>query len=177
MKFSPDLCIADRALIEAVMPLFREYQAHYSSLTSASESQTRAFLIDLVERPDLGFVVVAVTGGRVIGFATAFFTVSGIIAERMLHLGDLFVLPEFRRRSVATRLIDEVARFARARGIRLIRWLSVAANTELNAWYASLGATSGDFRLFLLEAAKRANKAPEPTTTAVTPPAFSPSTE
>lgn len=153
------LRLGDAACIARVLPLFRAYQAHYSALTSASEAQTRDFLVRLAEQPESGFVVVAESGEAVVGFATGYFTVAGVLAERLVHLGDLYVAPEHRRRGIATALVDEVARQAAAHGIRLVRWLSLASNMELNAWYASLGATSGDFRLFLLPAEKRVSPA------------------
>ena len=158
MTSAVELRIGDVRSIARVLPLFRAYQAHYSSLTNASEEQTRTFLVRLAEHPESGFVVVAESEGAVVGFATGYFTVAGVMAERLLHLGDLYVSPEHRRRGIATALVDEVARQAVTHGIRLVRWLSLAANTELNQWYASLGATSGDFKLFLLPSAQRANK-------------------
>lgn len=131
------------------MPLFRAYQAYYSALTTADEPKTRRFLSELLATPETGFAVTAESGGEVVGFATGFLTVSGVLAERMVHLGDLYVLPEYRHQGIATALIGRVTEEARARGIGLVRWLSVAANTELNQWYASLGTTNGDFKLFL----------------------------
>jgi GNAT superfamily N-acetyltransferase len=168
MTSAVKLRIGDTHCIARVLPLFRAYQAHYCSLTYASEDQTWTFLVWLAEHPESGFVIVAESEGAVVGFATGYFTVAGVMAERLLHLGDLYVTPEHRRRGIATALVDEVARQAVAHGIRLVRWLSLAANTELNQWYVSLGATSGDFKLFLLPAAERANKAPEPTPGSVT---------
>lgn len=135
--------------LEEILPLFRAYQEHYSALTSADEAKTRRFLSELLATPTTGFAVVAESGGKVVGFATGFSTVSGVLAEHMVHLGDLYVLSEYRHQGIATALIDRVAEEARARGISLVRWLSVAANSELNQWYASLGTTSGDFKLFL----------------------------
>jgi ribosomal protein S18 acetylase RimI-like enzyme len=167
------LRIGDARCIASVLPLFRAYQAHYSSLTSATEEQTRTFLLRLADHPESGFVIVAEIDDTVVGFATGYFTAAGVIAERLLHLGDLYVSPEYRRRGIATALVDEVVREAVGHGIRMVRWLSLATNTDLNQWYTSLGATSGDFKLFLLPTEKRANKAPEPTTMAVTPRATS----
>lgn len=160
MSSPATLRLADPSSLDQLLPLFREYQAHYSALTSATESQTRHFLMEVISHPQSGAVVLAEVEGQIVGFASAFFTVSGVIAERMLHLGDLYVAPSQRRRGIATHLVDEVARLAQRSGIRLVRWLSVASNTELNSWYSSLGATGGEFRLFLLEAATRAHKSP-----------------
>lgn len=159
---APALRCGDAACLPHLLPLFRAYQAHYRALTSAGEEQTRAFLARLLAEREGGFVVVAESGGQLVGFATGYLTVAGVLAERLVHLGDLYVTPEHRRQGIATALVHEVARQAASRGIRLVRWLSLAANTELNAWYASLGATSGDFRLFLLPAEKWASAGARP---------------
>jgi len=149
MKHPVVLHLAAPGSLEKILPLFRAYQEHYSALTSADETKTRRFLLELLAKPEAGFAVTAESEGKVVGFATGFFTVSGVLAEHMVHLGDLYVIPEYRHQGIATALINRVTEEARARGIGLVRWLSVAANTELNQWYASLGATSGDFKLFL----------------------------
>jgi ribosomal protein S18 acetylase RimI-like enzyme len=113
------------------------------------EEQTRTFLVQLIKNLDAGFVVIAEAKQTIVGFATGYLTVSGVIAERLVHLGDLYVVPEYRHQGIATALINRVTEEARARSIGLVRWLSVASNTELNRWYETLGATSGDFKLFL----------------------------
>jgi ribosomal protein S18 acetylase RimI-like enzyme len=106
-------------------------------------------LVDLLTRPERGFALVAESQANVIGFATGFVTVSGVLAEHLIHLGDLYVDHRFRRQGVGAQLIAGVVDEARSRKIALVRWLSLSSNTELNRWYESLGATSGEFRLFL----------------------------
>jgi len=132
------------------LPLFRAYQHHYAMLTDASEAKTRAFLGRLLDQPKRGWVLLAEAEGHVIGFATGFVTVSGVIAEDLLHLGDLYVAPDWRHRGVATALIQQIKAEARTRGLALVRWLSRRENSELNTWYASLGASRSEFDLFLL---------------------------
>lgn len=149
MKQTAVLRIAEPASLEKILPLFRAYQAYYSTLTSADEAKTRRFLADLLAHPETGFAVTAEVQHTIVGFATGFVTVSGVLAERMVHLGDLYVLPDHRHKGIATALIDRVTEEARTRGFGLVRWLSVASNTKLNQWYSSLGTTSGDFKLFL----------------------------
>ena len=146
--------------VGTLLPLFRLYQAHYSQLTTATEEKTEHFLADLVTQPAQGFALLAETEGGVIGFATGFVTVSGVLAERLVHLGDLYVDIDFRRQGVATRLMDGVVDEAALRGVALVRWLSLASNSELNQWYESLGATSGEFLLFLKPIKKTANRVP-----------------
>jgi ribosomal protein S18 acetylase RimI-like enzyme len=135
--------------VEEVLPLFRAYQAQYAQLTDASEEQTRQFFVELLSDSERGFMVLAVTDGRIVGFATGFVTVSGVIASRIVHLGDLYVEPAYRGQSIGARLVDEVSAEAHRRGIPLVRWLSIASNEKLNRWYERLGARGSDFKLFL----------------------------
>jgi GNAT superfamily N-acetyltransferase len=160
--------IAPSSRVDDILPHFRAYQKCYGDFAGATEQQTRDFLAELLHDPRSGSVVIALSDSRIVGFATAFVTVSGVLASRMIHLGDLYVLPEFRGQQIGERLIEAVRLEAARRDIPLVRWLSVGSNDRLNAWYETLGAKSYDFKLFIANAQK-ANKAPEPTPTSVTP--------
>ena len=135
-----------------ILPLFRAYQGLYSQFVAATEEQTRTFLAELMRNPQSGVIMIAQVDARIVGFATAFVTVSGVLASRMFHLGDLYVLPEFRGQEIGRHLVEAVRLESSRRNIPLVRWLSVASNDRLNAWYAKLGATSHDFKLFIVNA-------------------------
>jgi ribosomal protein S18 acetylase RimI-like enzyme len=158
MTLPAHLRLAAPADLGRILPLFRAYQAHYSALSDASEEKTRDFLRRFLDAPEMGFAFVAELDAGIAGFATGYFTVTGVMAERLVHLGDLYVSPQYRRQGLATALMDAVTSQARHHGIGLVRWLSVASNTELNRWYGSLGATSGDFKLFLRPTASPADQ-------------------
>ena len=153
----PQLRLAVPSDVEVILPLFRAYQNHYNQLTTATEEKTRSFLRELVSNVPQGFAIVAEVEARVVGFATGFVTVSGVIAERMVHLGDLYVDPELRRRGIATALLNEVTDQARSRGFGLVRWLALASETEVNRWYNSVVPSSGEFRLYLRPTAAKPN--------------------
>lgn len=135
--------------LPVILPLFRAYQEHYGQLTTASEEQTRRFLAEQLSNPAAGFSLLAFNGKETVGFAVVYLTVSGLIAQRIAHLGDLYVAPKHRRNGIATALFDAVVRETGARGIPLVRWLSLASNTDLNRWYNRLVKSAGTFELFL----------------------------
>jgi GNAT superfamily N-acetyltransferase len=146
--------LATEARIDGLLPHFRAYQAGYRQFSDAGEAQTREFLLALIRDAKSGFVLLARTGPQIIGFATGFVTISGLLATRMIHLGDLYVDPAHRGLSVGARLIEGVRSEAACRGIPIVRWLSVASNAKLNLWYEGLGARSFDFKLFMTDAKK-----------------------
>src|SRR5262249_10316503 len=80
-----------------------------------------------------GLTRVAVSGGRVVGFATARPT-----APDALELDDLFVDPDPRRLGIATALVREVEQRARAAGVTRI---GVTANEHALDFYRSVGFT------------------------------------
>ncbi len=135
--------------LPALLPLFRDYQAHHGALTTASEEHTREVLRSHLQDGERGFVLVAISGGGLVGFAGVYLTASGLIAERIAHLGDLFVVSEQRRKGIATHLFEAVSRESAERGISLVRWLSLEANSKLNEWYGRLVPPAGTFQLFL----------------------------
>ena len=148
------LALATESLLDEILPHFRAYQAAYNQLAGANEAQTREFLAQLLRMPESGFIVVVFAEARVVGFATGFVTVSGVLASRMIHLGDLYVAPAHRGSNLGAQLVHAVGNEAARRGIPLVRWLSVASNERLNDWYRRLGARSHDFKLFIMDAPK-----------------------
>lgn len=149
MELDITIEVATESQLDEILPQFRAYQAYYSQLTGAGEEQTRTFLRELLRNPDRGFILLARSRSLVVGFATGFVTVSGVLASRLVHLGDLYIAPEYRGRTIGARLVDEVCAEAKRREISLVRWLSLAGNERLNAWYERLGAQGSDFKLFL----------------------------
>ncbi|MFT3829113.1 MAG: GNAT family N-acetyltransferase [Opitutaceae bacterium] len=149
MDAPPNLRIATPADLVELLPLFRAYQEHYGQMTTAGEEQTRALLADLLADPAAGFIVLAHRENRLTGFAAVYLTISGLIAQRIAHLGDLYVVPASRGLGLGTSLLNAVTTESRRRGISLVRWLSLSSNTRLNAWYGRVAPPLGTFELFL----------------------------
>lgn len=149
MDTPANLQLATPGDLQRLLPLFRAYQDHYGQLTNAGEEQTRALLSDLLADPTSGFVVLAHRDSRLVGFAAVYLTISGLIARRIAHLGDLYVVPTSRGHGVGTSLLDAVSAEAKRREIGLVRWLSLSSNTRLNAWYGRMVPPLGSFDLYL----------------------------
>jgi ribosomal protein S18 acetylase RimI-like enzyme len=80
-----------------------------------------------------GLTRVALTGGRVVGFATA-----RPVGADALELDDLFVDPGHRRLGIATALVRDVERRARAAGVTRVE---VTANEHALDFYRAVGFT------------------------------------
>ena len=88
-------------------------------------------------------VLIAEVDGRVVGALSLWFR------DRLNHptpeawIPDLVVLPEARRRGVASALLDAARRLALARGCHLLRLESGHQRDEAHALYRALGFVDG----------------------------------
>jgi GNAT superfamily N-acetyltransferase len=86
-------------------------------------------------------VFLAEISGKPIGFALFFQTFSTFVGRPGIYLEDLFVLPEYRRRGIATALFQELFRIARERDCGRVEWSVLDWNEPAIKFYAEkLGA-------------------------------------
>jgi GNAT superfamily N-acetyltransferase len=84
--------------------------------------------------------LLAVEGGRALGFALFFHNYSTWRARRGLYLEDLFVRPEERGRGVGKALLVELAKIAAERGCARMEWAVLDWNQPAIDFYLALGA-------------------------------------
>lgn len=70
------------------------------------------------------------------------------LGRETMYLEDISVLPDFRRRGIATALLKAVARLAVSRNVPAVGWLMMGWNTEARGLYEKLGATIYDDNCF-----------------------------
>lgn len=139
--------------VEELFPLLRAYQEFYE-IQHIDAAKTRQFFQSLIESASEGFILIARVENRLTGFATGYITRSGYFAERLVHMGDLFVIPESRRKGIGRGLIQAVSRHAEALGMKKIRWLTSPTNATAHRLYDSLGGVSSELRLYVLSSEK-----------------------
>jgi GNAT superfamily N-acetyltransferase len=86
-------------------------------------------------------VFLAEISGKPVGFALFFQTFSTFVGRPGLYLEDLFVLPEYRRRGIATALFQALFRVARERDCGRVEWAVLDWNHPAIKFYTEkLGA-------------------------------------
>lgn len=101
---------ASLAQLDLIVPLFNKYRIFYNQLSD--EEKARKFLIDRIKNKE-SVIFVAVEDGNAIGFTQLYPSFSSITLKRLWILNDLFVLPEHRNKSVASKLIEKTIRFSK----------------------------------------------------------------
>lgn len=85
-------------------------------------------------------VLIAQWEQQIVGFALFFSTYSTFLTRPGLYLEDLFVLPEYRRRGIATTLFHELGKIAIARRAGRLEWSVLDWNQSAIAFYEKMGA-------------------------------------
>ncbi len=101
----------------------------------------KAYFAPCFSHPDTNRLYVAVEGDRIVGCCRAeIIELEGMYNERKgIYIDDLVVDRDFRRRGIATKLLDEVDSFARSQKIRLLKARVYRFNAEAQALHRKRG--------------------------------------
>jgi GNAT superfamily N-acetyltransferase len=118
-----------------------EALAAYEHLAPPDAAARERLARDALATPPRFFALLAEIGGRAVAYAVFFETYSTFLALPTLYLEDLFVLPEFRSRSVGMALFRACAAEALSRGCGRMEWQVLSWNDLALGFYQHLGAT------------------------------------
>lgn len=85
-------------------------------------------------------VIIAEWEGRPVGFALFFHSYSTFLAQNGIYLEDLFVLPEYRSKSIGKALLQHLAQIAGERDCGRLEWSCLDWNERALKFYRGLGA-------------------------------------
>ena len=124
-----------------LLPLMRAYCEFYN--VSPTDADLLALANALVDDPEHeGMQLVARDpDGRVVGFATLYWTWSTTNACRIGVMNDLFVAESARGQAVAEQLIEACRAECTRRGARRLTWQTAPDNHRAQAVYDRVGGT------------------------------------
>jgi GNAT superfamily N-acetyltransferase len=121
--------------INKVVPLFNDYRKFYRKEIS---SEVQAFLNERISNNE-SVILIAIDQNQVVGFVQMYFTFSSINLCKVAILNDLYVLPEMRRKKVASLLIDSTLDEAKKLGCKTVNLSTQIANTNAQDLYKKKG--------------------------------------
>ena len=126
----------DAAAIHGLIEALAVYEKLQDRMV-ATEADTAAALFG-----DGGhvFADVAEADGKVVGMSVWFLEYSTFLGRAGIYLEDLFVLPEYRGRGIATDLMRALARRCAERGYGRLKWQVLDWNAPAIAAYERMGA-------------------------------------
>ncbi|HEY9906008.1 MAG TPA: GNAT family N-acetyltransferase [Thermosynechococcaceae cyanobacterium] len=145
--------------------LFRLIQAlaEYEKLSHAVTGSEAALQTHLFGDRPRAEAVLAEWDGEAAGFALFFYNFSTFLTQPGIYLEDLFVLPDYRRRGIATALITYLKHRAIAENCGRLEWSVLDWNASAIAFYQGLGAEIlPDWRICRLTGPTLQSDSPDP---------------
>lgn len=103
-------------------------------------------------------VIFALEDGKEVGFAMFYHTYSTFLGRADLHLEDIFVLDEYRRKGYGKAMLKKLAGIAKERNCDRLEWKCLKWNKPSIDFYLSMGAVPQDeWRTFRLTGEKLQN--------------------
>ena len=124
--------------IPALSDLLSALFSQEAEFTPNPEAQAKG-LDQIIGNPELGAVLVAREGGKVVGMVNLLFTVSTALGEKVALLEDMVVSSHTRGAGVGSQLLDQAISFARAQGCKRITLLTDRANEPAQRFYFKKG--------------------------------------
>ena len=129
---------ASSADIPALSELLSVLFAQEEEFTPDLEAQAQG-LAQIIDKPEVGAVLVAREGGQILGMVSLLFTVSTAIGGRVAWLEDMVVSAEARGAGLGSELLAQAISLARAQGCKRITLLTDRANEAAQRFYRQQG--------------------------------------
>ncbi|WP_308364695.1 MULTISPECIES: GNAT family N-acetyltransferase [unclassified Microbulbifer] len=123
--------------LEDVLPLIRQYQEFYK-VEDICDMRNRVFFSRFGEQSRDGCQFAYRQAGKLVAFATVYFTYTSTIAAKVGVLNDLFTLPDFQNRGIGRELIEHCRHYAANRGAARLQWMTASDNLHAQSLYDSM---------------------------------------
>ena len=135
----------DIPLILTFIKKLAEYEKRLNEVV-ATQKDLEKWIFD----KKIAEVIFALEDGKEIGFALFFLSFSTYLGNVNLHLEDLFIDPEYRRKGYGKALLKKLAKIVVDRGYGRFEWTCLSWNESSIKFYLSLGAKQMDWNVFHL---------------------------
>jgi ribosomal protein S18 acetylase RimI-like enzyme len=120
--------------LEAALPLISGYQRFYR-VEHPDDERNRSFFRRFLSPGQDGLLLGAWRDGRLVGFATLYWTFSSTRAAEVALLNDIFVSEEDRGGGTGLALLEAAAEASRARGVAAMEWFTHVDNRPAQRLY------------------------------------------
>lgn len=123
--------------LNEVLPLIRAYQEFYE-VPDIDDAENESFFSQFGEHNPFGCQFLYRVDGRVVAFATVYFTFASTIAKKIGVMNDLYVAPDMRGKGIGRALINCCLDFVLSKGAFRLEWVTAMDNHVAQGLYDSL---------------------------------------
>jgi GNAT superfamily N-acetyltransferase len=129
---------------EVLLPMIAAYQRFYG-VEEIDEERNRSFFRRFLAPSEIGMLIGARQGGRLVGHACLYWHFSSTLATDTVLMNDLYVDESVRGQGVGRALIEASAAVARERGAPHLEWATEPDNLTAQRLYDSTGAERSEW--------------------------------
>lgn len=133
--------------IDEVIPLIRQYLEFYK-VKDISDSQNKEFFSQFGEHNPFGCQFIYKSEGKVVGFATVYFTFTSSITAKVGILNDLYTTPKMRGKGIGRKLIEHCRKYSASRGVKRLQWVTAPDNEKAQKLYKSLDVNESFWKFY-----------------------------
>jgi len=125
--------------IPELYQLMIEYIVDFYKEPKPAEEDLKGLIEHLLTNTASGLQFVAEHGGRLVGFATLYFTFSTLRVKRQAILNDLFVKVGIRGQKIGEKLFQTCLEYIRENGFCSMTWETAQDNVVAQSLYKKMG--------------------------------------
>lgn len=103
------------------------------------------YLIHTLLKKEKGIQFVAEKDGRLVGFATLYFTFSTTKADNITVMNDLYVIEQERGKGIASQIFTACKKYSKDNGYAHMSWVTASDNNRAQRFYEKMGGVLGDW--------------------------------
>jgi len=135
--------------LNEVLPLIRKYQEFYK-IENIDENKNKEFFSQFGYSSSKGCLFGYRLDGKLVAFATLYFSYASSITSKVGIMNDLFTLEEYRQQGIAKKLIIHCEKYAKENSAARLQWVTAASNETAQHVYKSLGAKQSSWEFFYI---------------------------
>ena len=137
----------DKKNLDEVLPLIRKYQEFYA-VKNIDDNNNKNFFSQFGPLSEKGCLFGYRKEGKLVAFATVYFSYASSIISKVAIMNDLYTLEEYRRHGIAAELIRHCEKYAKENGAVRLQWVTAASNKTAQSIYKALGAKQSSWEFF-----------------------------
>lgn len=139
---------ASESDIPQLYDLMVQYIVDFYQKPQPNESDLKNLSQHLIDNPSAGLQFVAESDGKLVGFATLYFTFSTLQVKRAAILNDLFVSDDARGKKVGEQLFEECLSFIRENDFAYMTWETAKDNVVAQGLYKKMGGELSEWLVY-----------------------------
>jgi ribosomal protein S18 acetylase RimI-like enzyme len=139
---------AEKKDIPQLVKLMNQYIVDFYQRPNPGDEALKGLVQHLLINPERGLQFVAEKDGKLLGFATLYFSFSTLQVKRTAILNDLFVSPDARGHKIGEKLFQKCLSYIRENDIAYMTWETAKDNYIAQSLYNKMGGRLSEWLVY-----------------------------